>query len=1412
MEQCLSPADVRGPKPKQGLGIVKKKKKNVRTTKSTAQSDRDVGQSETTEKHGEQTDTQKGNLTTHSELSASKDSLPDISNAEGPEILKKMKKNLRPIKSTAQVGREVNQSEGTENQGEETETKQDSLLTHKELSASNDSLSDNKKSSGILKEMKKMFRPLKSTAQSDREVTQSESTEEYREETNTQKDSLTANRELSASNDSLSDTSNTEGSEILKKMKKNLRPVKSTAQISSDADSVDPLQTHSTTETELVPPENTQKKGGKLAGMFRKSPKPAECSLPVQENESPPTELSASNDSLPDVNTKEKGDKLTEWFRRAPKSAERLRPAQENESSCSELSASNDNLSDIGTKEKGRIFGGMFKSKSPKPAERTLPVQEDESVRSELSASNDSLSDSGTKEKGGIFSGMFKSKSSKPAESTLTVQEDESVWSELSASNDNLLDSGTKEKGGMFSGMFKKPPKISRGPTPAQDNLSTHSEISGSNDSLSDDNTTKTARESSQPNSSENHKEEADNRQDKGFGGLFRKLPKDRTVTFTISSDADSVDSLQTHSATETDLEPPENTQKKGGKLSGLFKSKSSKPAESTLTVQEDESVQSELSASNDSLSDSGTKEKGGIFSGMFRSKSPKRSKDPTPAVDNLSVNSELLGSTDSLSDNNTKISSDADSVDPLQTHSATDTELEPPENTQKKGGKLTGLFRKSPKPAESTLTVQEDESQQTELSASNDSLADSGTKEKGGIFSGIFRSKSPKPASAQVSMDTESGTLAGRNKMPKRRVSFRVKRTLPRLPGITFQTPIKETEEEELLRQSVEMEERSSVQVCLGQYVCATLGSVGLCVCYTGECNIMCVLQESSVEVEMVEIAPLPSESDLLDSAEDDDGLLDWWRTVDGWHEWNESSNFKEDEEELAIEQTADRVFLAAQVFVRLFNHRGASLQQRILELLALADAADNFHKRALQASMGGRVASVVGSVTTITGLILAPFTFGSSIIVTAVGIGVATAGTITSASAHITDSVHFTLDRKKVEKMIEDYENDIKDIQECMEFVQEGMEVLQGSNFEKYTDSVAKRALNRNIKHVVKEGARAGKALMINTDKLVSTVQVLSVAGGAAKAAQAISVTTGVMSALFLALDIFFLAKDSHDLRKGAKTKFAKKLREVCKELQDGILELNRVKTALQKTMDGIEVEEYEEEEEEEDEEDLELKSDPKKLAQLEEEINQIEQKLDQEVLEKKREGEGEGRKETRKNDSKEGYEKPQKGKIENGEKKVESVKEEGEVRAGTGKVESEGRKCAINEMGNQDGNEERKKEKRQGDIKKEKKREGDELGKSGKRDGDGRGKKGSREEAEWRKNTNEERDERRKKEPKVGDERWRNATSDSIPPPARPRSKAISQNAEETSWEGPVTDPKAPHPDPAKRRASCREPLSI
>ncbi|XP_035531672.1 uncharacterized protein LOC118338481 [Morone saxatilis] len=116
----------------------------------------------------------------------------------------------------------------------------------------------------------------------------------------------------------------------------------------------------------------------------------------------------------------------------------------------------------------------------------------------------------------------------------------------------------------------------------------------------------------------------------------------------------------------------------------------------------------------------------------------------------------------------------------------------------------------------------------------------------------------------------------------------------------------------------------------------------------------------QETVEVQTLEMAevPVPSEGTVLDPLDDEDGLLAWWRTVEGWEEWNEAN--QNDEAEEVVEEAADRVFMAARLFVRFFNQRGASLQQRILELLSLADAADIFHKKTVTASVGGGVASL--------------------------------------------------------------------------------------------------------------------------------------------------------------------------------------------------------------------------------------------------------------------------------------------------------------------------------------------------------------------------------------------------------------------------------------------------------------------
>ncbi|CAL8366170.1 unnamed protein product [Boreogadus saida] len=205
------------------------------------------------------------------------------------------------------------------------------------------------------------------------------------------------------------------------------------------------------------------------------------------------------------------------------------------------------------------------------------------------------------------------------------------------------------------------------------------------------------------------------------------------------------------------------------------------------------------------------------------------------PEEDKPSPNSDLLASNESLSE------------------------------TKEKGALFGVILKKTPKatvddtedPLQGTneLGESDDESlpvkdTQTLLSASNDSLNEvSTTKERMRAFVGMFK-KAPKAVEQQD--DDEPKPLGGGRGLKRRKtitrkkrvVSFRVKRTLPRTATVFFSA------------------------------------------------------QEDSVEIQNVEMAAYPTEGNNRD-AEESDELMEWWNGVVGWAEWNETSNFQEEDEE---------------------------------------------------------------------------------------------------------------------------------------------------------------------------------------------------------------------------------------------------------------------------------------------------------------------------------------------------------------------------------------------------------------------------------------------------------------------------------------------------------------------------------
>ncbi|KAM9428012.1 uncharacterized protein ACWYII_019269 isoform 2-T2 [Salvelinus alpinus] len=688
------------------------------------------------------------------------------------------------------------------------------------------------------------------------------------------------------------------------------------------------------------------------------------------------------------------------------------------------------------------------------------------------------------------------------------------------------------------------------------------------------------------------------------------------------------------------DLECEGEVMEKGGKFSGMFK-RSSKPAEHSVPVQDNLSVNTELSASNVSL-DNNTKEKGGMFKGILK-KSPKPSQDVTHAQDHLSTDSELSsrrGSNDSLVVNI---------------------------NTKEKGGVFSGMFRKSPKPLGDRTHSQgnlDDLSTHSDLSASTDSLSEKTSKDKerdedlsdsrekltfsdkhfeakqGGIMGKLFRNpfnsstqdkertedtsrsrdkltSSDKHSNAKdvksnlIQRDRKEGTempavaprpteeelkgtdlhdrlkkremgdnqliQANRNMIPRERTG-KTAGTPEVPPRLTEEDQSDGPKEgESLLTGEKEGEDKDGEAKMKkprrhNPFMPRGAGGKGKAMPKKVETQPGATGSDSkendggnkSLFDQLEEFRVNPAEPEEQDM----DGLMDWWGTVEQWEDMPQDDDLTEKEEAKAFAVTAEKVQKGIRVFNKLFSERAESLWQHVIDLNSIADALDCFNKKTKIAQITGGSTSAVGGVCTIVGLALAPVTMGTSLIITAVGLSVATAGGLTSAGAGLSNTVNNSMDRKKVEAIVTDYQKKMTDINKCMLFIKQGIESLRRFDLLK----MKKHAYNRDfpgLNNIYEDGAMAGKAILINANEIMRVVQIANVAGStAARAVQIASMATGVLTGLFVGMDIYFVAKDSKELKKGAKSEFAAKIREVATQLHDGLVELNGIRVELQST----------------------------------------------------------------------------------------------------------------------------------------------------------------------------------------------------------------------------------------------------
>ncbi|XP_060783695.1 uncharacterized protein LOC132890631 isoform X5 [Neoarius graeffei] len=497
------------------------------------------------------------------------------------------------------------------------------------------------------------------------------------------------------------------------------------------------------------------------------------------------------------------------------------------------------------------------------------------------------------------------------------------------------------------------------------------------------------------------------------------------------------------------------------------------------------------------------------------------------------------------------------------------------------KSGVLSGFFKRSPKPAQNCAHGQNSPSADGESNSSSGELSE----KSGGVLTGFFR-RFPKPAQ-NCADDQGAGSS---DIMEKKARGNETPRVPPRPSEKEFRNSITphlsvtpaDTDHNQMEAQAVGQRTEDDSDECVNEAAAAVEKEKPKKKKVKKKKNPFMphvtpkskMIQKKSGEdgteaLEKKSLMEQLNEFRLNHSEDEEDhyNLMEWWSAVEQWEPTSKQEDITEKEEARAFALTAEKVQRGIRVFNQLFSERAEALWQHIIDLNHIADGLDRFNKRTKVAQITGGSTSAVGGVATITGLALAPVTMGTSLIVTAVGLGVAAAGGLTSATAGISNTVHGSIDRKKVERIVKDFQSKMADIDKCTRFIKRGIENLRELNAPKVKKLKQYKSDVSGVLNIYEDGAMAGKAVLINAKEITKFTQVAMTAGGtAARAVQVAAMATGILTGLFVAMDLYFVAKDSKELKKGAKSEFAKKIREVAEQLHQGLVELNAIRGELQ------------------------------------------------------------------------------------------------------------------------------------------------------------------------------------------------------------------------------------------------------
>ncbi|XP_063048682.1 apolipoprotein L3-like [Engraulis encrasicolus] len=224
--------------------------------------------------------------------------------------------------------------------------------------------------------------------------------------------------------------------------------------------------------------------------------------------------------------------------------------------------------------------------------------------------------------------------------------------------------------------------------------------------------------------------------------------------------------------------------------------------------------------------------------------------------------------------------------------------------------------------------------------------------------------------------------------------------------------------------------------------------------------------------------------------------------------------------------------------------NENLQDVKKKIRELTQITDELEGMHRSTTIGSLAGGVMGAAGGITTLAGLFLAPFTFGGSLIVSGIGIGVAATGGITGAASNITKATQSNTLQNKIKDILDYCETVLKPVLESLNKVHSTVDSLQ---------------------------------TVVGAGRVLSGIgQIARLSVQAAKAAGVVGRTIPILSSLTLVLDVFTIASDAreiHQIRKREKgesvdsqmLKFIDEMKQAAAALTAAVEEIEKMRDAI-------------------------------------------------------------------------------------------------------------------------------------------------------------------------------------------------------------------------------------------------------